>query len=130
MGQLLEHGQSYWLDNLTREMIRSGDLERRVTEEGLRGVTSNPAIFQKAISKGKEYDDQIETLVREGLAVSAIYERLVVSDIQEACDILRPVYDESAGLDGYVSLEVSPYLAHDTHASLEEARRMVEEFVQ
>ena len=122
--QLLEFGQSYWLDNLTRDMIRGGELARRVTEEGLRGVTSNPAIFHKAISKGKEYDDQIETLVREGLAVSAIYERLVVSDIQEACDILRPVYDESAGLDGYVSLEVSPYLAHDTQASLEEARRL------
>jgi transaldolase/glucose-6-phosphate isomerase len=122
--QLLEHGQSYWLDNLTREMIRTGELARRVTDEGLRGVTSNPAIFHKAISKGKDYDDQIETLVREGLAVSAMYERLVVSDIQEACDVLRPVYDESAGLDGYVSLEVSPYLAHDTHASLDEARRL------
>lgn len=122
--QLLEHGQSYWLDNLTREMIRSGELARRVTEEGLRGMTSNPAIFHKAISKGKEYDDQIETLVREGLSVPAIYERLIVSDIQAACDILRPVYDESAGLDGFVSLEVSPYLAHDTHASLEEARRL------
>jgi transaldolase/glucose-6-phosphate isomerase len=122
--QLLKHGQSYWLDNLTREMIRSGELARRVTEEGLRGVTSNPAIFHKAISKSKEYDDQIETLVREGLAVSAVYERLVVSDIQDACDILRPVYDESTGLDGYVSLEVSPYLAHDTQASLEEARRL------
>lgn len=122
--QLLEQGQSYWLDNLTREMIRNGELKRRVTEEGLRGVTSNPAIFHKAISKSKEYDDQIETLAREGLAVSAMYERLVVTDIQDACDILRRVYDESAGLDGYVSLEVSPYLAHDTQASLEEARRL------
>lgn len=122
--QLLEQGQSYWLDNLTREMIRNGELKRRVTEEGLRGVTSNPATFHKAISKSKEYDDQIETLAREGLAVSAIYERLVVTDIQDACDILRPVYDESAGLDGYMSLEVSPYLAHDTHGSLEEARRL------
>ena len=77
-----------------------------------------------AISKSKEYDEQIETLAREGLAVSTIYERLIVTDVQDACDILRPVYDESAGLDGYVSLEVSPYLAHDTHASLEEARRL------
>jgi transaldolase/glucose-6-phosphate isomerase len=122
--QLLEYGQSYWLDNLTRQMIRNGELERRVTKEGLRGVTSNPATFHKAISKGKEYDDEIETLVRQGLPVSAIYERLVVSDIQAACDFLRPVYDKSAGLDGYVSLEVSPYLAHDTQGSLEEARRL------
>jgi len=122
--QLLEHGQSYWLDNLTRQMIRNGELERRVRDEGLRGVTSNPATFHKAISKGEEYDDQIETLVRQGLPVSAISEHLVVSDIQAACDILRPVYDESAGLDGYVSLEVSPYLAHDTQGSLEETRRL------
>jgi transaldolase/glucose-6-phosphate isomerase len=122
--QLLAHGQSYWLDNLTRQMIRRGELERRVRDEGLRGVTSNPATFHKAISTGEEYNDEIETLVRQGLPVSAIYERLVVSDIQAACDILRPVYDESAGLDGYVSLEVSPYLAHDTQGSLEEARRL------
>ena len=77
-----------------------------------------------AISKSKEYDEQIETLARQGLAVSTMYERLIVTDVQDACDILWPVYDESAGLDGYVSLEVSPYLAHDTHASLEEARRL------
>jgi len=124
LDQLLEHGQSYWLDNLTREMIRSGELKRRVTDEGLRGVTSNPAIFHKAISKSQEYDDQIGTLVRDGVGVAAIYERLAISDVQDACTILRPVYDESAGLDGYVSLEVSPYLAHDTQGSLEEARRL------
>jgi transaldolase len=122
--QLLEYGQSYWLDNLTREMIRNGELARRVSEEGLRGVTSNPALFHKAISKGRDYDDQIERLVRQGLPVAAIYEHLVVSDIQDACDILRPVYEESARRDGYVSLEVSPYLAHDTEESFEEARRL------
>lgn len=122
--QLLEHGQSHWLDNLTRGMIQSGELARRVREDGLRGVTSNPAIFHKAISKGEGYDEQIETLVRQGLPVSAIYEHLVVSDVQEACDVLRPVFDASAGLDGYVSLEVSPYLAHDTDGSLHEARRL------
>ncbi len=122
--QLLEYGQSHWQDNLTRGMIRSGELARRVSEDGLRGVTSNPAIFHKAISKGEGYDEQIETLVRQGLPVAAIYERLVVSDVQEACDILRPVFDASAGRDGYVSLEVSPYLAHDTEGSLHEARRL------
>ncbi len=122
--ELLEHGQSYWLDNLTRGKLRSGELARRVEEEGLRGVTSNPSIFHKAITEGEEYDDEIEALVREGLSVGEIYERLAVSDIREACDVLRPVYDDSGGADGFVSLEVSPYLAHDTEGSLEEARRL------
>jgi transaldolase len=78
----------------------------------------------KAISKGEGYDEQIEALVRQGLPVAAICERLVVSDVQEACDVLRPVFETSAGLDGYVSLEVSPYLAHDTEGSLNEARKL------
>ena len=121
---LIDHGQSYWIDNLTRSMIRDGELRRRVEEEGLRGVTSNPKIFSKAISQGEHYDEQIEELVREGRGVSAIYEALVVQDIRDACDILRPVYDESEGVDGFVSLEVSPYLAHDTEASIDEARRL------
>ena len=122
--ELLGHGQSYWLDNLTRGMIRSGELERRVREDGLRGVTSNPAIFNKAISKGRDYDDQISELVAEGRSVRDIYEELVVRDIQNACDALRPVWDGSEGVDGYVSLEVSPYLAHDTDATIEEACRL------
>ncbi|MGE4056400.1 MAG: bifunctional transaldolase/phosoglucose isomerase, partial [Vicinamibacterales bacterium] len=122
--QLLQYGQSHWLDNLTRGMIRSGELARRVAADGLRGMTSNPAIFHNAISKGEGYDEQIETLVRQGLPVAAIYERLVVSDVQEACDVLRPVFEASAGLDGYVSLEVSPYLAHDAEGSLNEARKL------
>lgn len=122
--ELLEHGQSYWLDNLTRRMIRNGELERRVREEGLRGVTSNPAIFSKAISGGGEYDEQIAELAAEGRSVEEIYEAVVVSDIRDACDVLRPVYDESDGADGFVSLEVSPHLAHDTEGSIEEARRL------
>lgn len=121
---LLEHGQSYWLDNLTREMIRDGTLERRVKAEGLRGMTSNPAIFHKAIMAGTAYDDQIQTLADEGVSVERIYETLVITDIQEACDALRPVYDSSHAVDGYVSLEVSPYLIHDTSGSLVEARRL------
>ncbi len=121
---LLQHGQSYWLDSLSREMIRGGELERRVRTEGLRGVTSNPAIFHKAISSGSEYDDQIRSLAAAGASVEDIYEALVVTDIREACDVLRPVYDESAGLDGYVSLEVSPHLVHDTAGSLREARHL------
>lgn len=122
--ELLEHGQSYWLDNLSRELIRGGELQRRVEEEGLRGVTSNPAIFHKAISKGDAYDDEIKSLVADGASVRQIYERLVVSDIREACDVLRPVYDSSGGLDGYVSLEVSPRLVHDTQGSISEGRRL------
>lgn len=124
--ELLEHGQSYWLDNLSRRMIRDGELERRVGQEGLRGVTSNPAIFHAAISGGDEYDEQIEELVRSGRSLMATYEELACSDLQDACDILRPVYDESAGRDGYVSLEVSPHLIHDTEGSIEEARRLCE----
>lgn len=122
--QLLDHGQSYWLDNLTRGMIESGALEERVRQEGLRGVTSNPSIFQKAITGGSEYDEQIAGLMDRRLPVSEIYERLVVDDIRDACDVLRPVYDDSGGTDGFVSLEVSPYLAHDTGGSVEEALRL------
>ncbi|MCZ6825016.1 MAG: bifunctional transaldolase/phosoglucose isomerase [Gemmatimonadetes bacterium] len=122
--ELLEHGQSYWLDNLTRGMIQSGELGRRVREAGLRGVTSNPAIFNKAISSGHDYDEQIGVLVREGVGIGAIYEELAVTDIRGACDVLRPVWDESEGVDGYVSLEVSPYLAHDADATIEEACRL------
>jgi transaldolase/glucose-6-phosphate isomerase len=124
--QLIQHGQSYWLDNLTREKIQGGELERRVSEEGLRGITSNPSIFQKAISGSDAYRDQIREAAREGLGPYDIYERLVLTDIQDACDILRPVYDESEGADGFVSLELSPYLAHDTEGSIRDAQRLFE----
>ncbi|MFQ5889056.1 MAG: bifunctional transaldolase/phosoglucose isomerase [Gemmatimonadota bacterium] len=122
--QLIDCGQSYWIDNLSRRLIRSGDLERRVRAEGLRGVTSNPAIFCKAISAGTDYDEQVRELVDAGRPLEEIYEELVVTDIREACDVLRRVYDSSDGADGFVSLEVSPYLVHDTEASCEEARRL------
>ncbi len=92
--ELLEQGQSYWLDNLSREMIRNGSLARRVEAEGLRGVTSNPAIFHKAISGGTLYADQIEALAGEGLSVAGIYEELAVTDVREACDVLRPVWQD------------------------------------
>jgi transaldolase len=124
--QLIEHGQSYWLDNLTRAMIANGELKRRVTEQGLRGVTSNPAIFNKAIVQSDDYDEQIWRLKAQGRSVTEIYERLVVKDIQDACDILRPVYDDSEGVDGYVSLEVSPLLAHNADESVAEAHHLVE----
>lgn len=122
--ELSEHGQSYWLDNLSRELIRSGALQHRVEHEGLRGVTSNPAIFHKAISVGDAYDEEIADLVAAGASTSEIYEQLVVTDIGDACDVLRPVFDETDGLDGYVSLEVSPRLIHGTARSIEEGRRL------
>jgi transaldolase len=122
--KLITCGQSYWLDNLTRAMIASGDLARRVRGEGLRGVTSNPAIFHKAIAGSEDYDAQIRELAAAGKDVAEIYERLVVTDVRDACDVLRPVYDASQGVDGFVSLEVSPHLAHDTEGTMVEARRL------
>jgi len=122
--ELWRAGQSFWLDNLSRDMIRDGELARRVVDEGLRGVTSNPAIFHKAISEGSAYDEDIARFAVEGLDGAAAYERLVVADVRAACDLLRPVWVESGGLDGYVSLEVSPHLANDTNGTLEEAVRL------
>lgn len=103
--QLLEYGQSYWLDNLTRKKITGGELKKRVFEQGLRGITSNPSIFNKAISNSEDYQEQIESLVEEGRSPQEIYEALTVKDVQDACDILKPVFDESGGVDGFVSLE-------------------------
>lgn len=122
--QLIHYGQSYWLDNLTRQKILGGELKDRVENQGLRGVTSNPAIFNKAITVSDDYDDQMRELAEAGKSVEEVYEELVVKDVQDACDILRSVYDDTQGKDGYVSLEVSPYLAHDTEGTMEEARRL------
>lgn len=122
--QLIKCGQSFWLDDLTRKKITSGELGKLVKEKGLRGITSNPSIFQKAISKSDDYNEEIKKLAGEGKTPVEIYEKLVLKDIQDACDILKPVYDKTHGLDGFVSLEVSPYLAHDTEGSKKEARRL------
>ena len=122
--ELLSYGQSYWLDNLTRKKITSGELKKRVTEQGLRGITSNPSIFNKAITNSSDYDAQITQLVNEGKNPQQVYDALTIKDVQDACDILKPIYDESGGADGFVSLEVSPYLARDTQGSISEARRL------
>jgi transaldolase len=122
--ELLETGQSYWLDNLTRGKIATGELKKRVEEQGLRGITSNPSIFNKAISNGEDYDGQIAKLVKEGKNPSQIYDALTIKDVQDACDILNPVYEQSNGTDGFVSLEVPPYLARDTEGTMKEARRL------
>ena len=121
---LLETGQSYWLDNLTRGKITTGELKKRVDEQGLRGITSNPSIFNKAISSGKDYDGQISEMVKEGKNPEQIYDALTIKDVQDACDILNPVYEQSSGTDGFVSLEVPPYLARDTEGTMKEARRL------
>src|ERR1700761_5480012 len=98
---LLNYGQSYWLDNLTRKKITSGELKKRVSEQGLRGITSNPSIFHKAITGGADYDAQIKELVLQGCTPQQIYDALTVKDVQDACDILRPAYDSSGGTDGF-----------------------------
>ena len=118
-------GQSLWLDYIRRSLMESGELQRLVDEDALRGLTSNPAIFQKAIGGSDEYDDAIAAFLEEDPTMEAndIYERLAIEDIRRAADILRPVYDET-GYDGVVSLEVSPHLAHDTEGTIEEARRL------
>lgn len=122
--ELIDYGQSYWLDNLTRGKIQSGELKERVEEHGLRGITSNPSIFQKAITQSSDYDEQISNLTKDGKSADEIYEAVVVKDVKDACDELRPLYDETDGADGFVSLEVSPYLAHDAEGTAHEARRL------
>lgn len=121
-------GQSIWYDNIQRSLITSGDLRAMVEDDGLCGVTSNPAIFEKALNGSADYEQPLRALVEAG-APSAldIYERLAMQDIQMAADVLAPVYRDTDGVDGYVSLEVSPYLAHDTQATLDEARRLFAE---
>ena len=116
-------GQAVWLDFISRELMASGELSRRV-EAGLRGLTSNPAIFEKALAQGGDYARQAAQLAAQGLDAKAIYEGLAISDIKAAADALRRVYDATDGADGYVSLEVSPELASDTAGTLAEARRL------
>lgn len=123
--ELAEQGQSYWLDNLTRKSLRSGELARRVRDEGLLGVTSNPKTFHDSVKGDPLYAEELGLLARQGLSTQEIYERLSVGDVRDACDILRPAFDSTDGVDGYVSLEISARLAHDTEGSIEEARRLV-----
>jgi transaldolase len=117
-------GQSVWLDYIQRNMIRSGQLKNLIEQFGIRGVTSNPAIFEKAIDGSNDYDDDINQLVRQGKNAQEIYEILTVQDIQEAADVFRPLYDRTQGRDGYVSLEVSPHLAHETEMTIHEAKKL------
>ncbi|HEY7190991.1 MAG TPA: bifunctional transaldolase/phosoglucose isomerase [Vicinamibacterales bacterium] len=123
--ELQEHGQSVWLDYIRRSLIASGELQRLVDEDGLSGVTSNPAIFENAITSSDDYTVAIGELAKQGqLDAKAIFEELAILDIQAAANVLRPVYQRSRFRDGYVSLEVSPHLAHDAHGTIQEAMRL------
>jgi transaldolase len=122
--ELQKYGQSVWLDYIRRDLITGGEMRRLIDEDGLRGMTSNPSIFEKAIVDSNDYADFLDQLVAQDLSAGEIYERIAVRDIQDAADILAPVYKSTNKRDGYVSLEVSPTLARDTQASIEEARRL------
>jgi transaldolase len=122
--QLTLLGQSVWNDNIERKLITSGELKRLVDEDGLSGVTSNPAIFEKAIVNSDLYADQLRDLAEKGMSAQEIYEALAIQDIQTAADVLAGVYKRTGGTDGFVSLECSPVLANDTQATIEETRRL------
>jgi transaldolase len=117
-------GQSIWLDYIRRDLIESGELQRLIRKDGLRGMTSNPSIFEKAIAESNIYDQDIRDIALREKNVKAIYETLSQRDVQNAADEFRTVYDRTDGNDGYVSLEVNPHLAHDTKGTIEEARRL------
>src|SRR6266852_6739812 len=123
--ELQQYGQSIWLDYIRRSLITSGELQRLIEEDGLAGMTSNPAIFEKAITGSTDYSDILPSLQqRKDLDAKGLYECLAIRDIQDAADVLRPVYERTRFRDGYVSLECSPFLAHDTQATIDEARRL------
>jgi transaldolase/glucose-6-phosphate isomerase len=121
---LLAYGQSPWLDFIRRNILLNGDLKKMIANDGLRGMTSNPAIFEKAITAGDDYNDIIHAQDAKSSSAMALYEKIAIRDVQDAADVFRAVNTETKGRDGYVSLEVSPNLAFDTQATIEEARRL------
>jgi transaldolase len=121
---LLEYGQSPWMDYIRRDLLTGGGLKKMIEEDGLRGQTSNPTIFEKSITGSKLYADILESPEAKKLDAKAVYEKIAIRDVQDACDIFKSVYQQTKRRDGYVSLEVSPYLANDAQATLEEARRL------
>ena len=122
--RLLDHGQSAWLDFIERKLLASGELARMIDEWGVRGMTSNPSIFEKAIAQTDQYARDIAKLAAEGVAAERIYETVALADVRAAADVFRPVYAASQGADGFVSLEVSPHLAADADGTVAEARRL------
>jgi transaldolase len=121
--EIKDFGQSIWMDNLSRDIIQSGELVDWIETQGVRGVTSNPAIFEKAIAGNAIYDADIEAGIRAKKSVLEIYESLTFDDVRNACDIFRPIYDQTDGLDGYISIEVPPTIADDTQSTISEAKR-------
>jgi transaldolase len=117
-------GQSLWLDYIRRQMITSGELHRLIEEDGLKGVKSNPAIFEKAIAGSHDYDEAIQDLAERDKSVQDIYETLTVQDVQLAADVFLPLYEKLKGRDGFVSLELNPHLARDAEGTIDEARRL------
>ena len=124
LGLLRQERQSVWLDFMHRRMLRDGELKLLIEARGVRGATSNPTIFEQAIGQSDAYDDAIQQLAAQGRGTVAIYETLAIEDIQAACDLFRPIYEMTGGNDGFVSMEVSPRLAHDTAGTVAEARRL------
>ena len=124
--KLTELGQAPWLDDIRRSLIESGDLDKLIEEDGLRGITSNPSIFEKAIADSDEYDDAVRELAKAGKEVQEIYFETATKDIRDAADRFRPIYDDNDRQRGFVSLEVSPHLAHDTQGTVKEARKLWE----
>jgi transaldolase / glucose-6-phosphate isomerase len=121
---LLEHGQSPWMDYIRRDLLTGGGLKKMIEEDGLRGQTSNPAIFEKSVTGSDLYKDVLSSPEAKTLNAKGVYEKIAIRDVQDACDIFKPVYAATKRRDGYVSLEVSPYLANDTKGTIEEARRL------
>jgi transaldolase len=121
---LLEFGQSPWMDYIRRDLLTSGGLKKMIQEDGLMGMTSNPTIFEKAITGSKDYADILESPEAKKLDAKGVYEKIAIRDVQDATDIFKPVYQQTKRRDGYVSLEVSPLLANDTQGTIEEARRL------
>src|SRR6266567_798684 len=124
---LAARGQSIWIDNLSRDLVHAGGLQRLIDEASITGVTSNPTIFQKAISHGDDYDEQLRALLATTDDARAIFFKLAKDDVRDACDVLRPVWERTGGGDGYVSIEVDPWLAHDTEGTFEQAIQLHEE---
>jgi transaldolase len=124
IAKLHDFGQSPWYDNLARSLLAGGGLQRLIDDDGIRGVTSNPTIFEKAMASGDGYDDELQKCAAEGLSIEDSYWRLVVDDVGHAADLLRPTYDSTGGADGFVSVEVSPDLAHDTERTITQAAQL------
>src|SRR6478752_8184724 len=122
--QIADFGQSVWYDNISRSLVHGGELQRLIDEDGVVGQTSNPNFFKEAIVGKTDYDDQMRELARQGKNGDEVYEVLTTTDVRDACDLFAPVYQRTNAHDGYVSIEVSPTLAHDTQRTTDEARRL------